>query len=431
MKINVKKYMKIFSVFLLVMVVVVTLNSVYGAINTGYGVPDAYGAGGLDTVLKKNNIIEPISSLIYFVGLLMEKLLAMIFKMVTGNAAFPWADKIVFNAVPFLDVNFINPDPGSLLGSSTGIKEVISNTYATIFTLCTTFFAVAVTVMAIKLATTAIASDKARYKEAIWNWVVGLVLLFTIHIAISFIFYLNETVVTMASQLAVDNIALAGTNSAKVAATDMVNLWVDAAKAKNLNAEAAIMLKNQPLTIAWLNMGDSFGTLKYLTTFAHDDANDIRQSTKLLDYIPQLDLARMEADLATGSDIPSLAPYVSADLATILSAVGKTSYWSELNELVTLKNLSLGSDAGGKVLISDLATYFKYNSWTYSLEWTDAAKVKKGDAIVQNALMYAILVVQSMILFIAYTKRLFFVIILALMAPVMVVFDFFNKSIGK
>ena len=42
-------------------------------------------------------------------------------------------------------------------------------------------------------------------------------------------------------------------------------------------------------------------------------------------------------------------------------------------------------------------------------------------------IMYAILVAQSLILFIAYVKRLFYVILLAMMAPVVVVFDFFQK----
>ena len=44
--------------------------------------------------------------------------------------------------------------------------------------------------------------------------------------------------------------------------------------------------------------------------------------------------------------------------------------------------------------------------------------------------MYAILVAQSLILFISYIKRLFYVIVLGLMSPAVVAYDFF-KRFGK
>lgn len=76
-------------------------------------------------------------------------------------------------------------------------------------------------------------------------------------------------------------------------------------------------------------------------------------------------------------------------------------------------------------LISNLAQYFKKTSWSYGENSWKASKV-----VIQNALMYAILVVQSLIFLIAYVKRLFYVILLAVMAPVVVVYDFFNKAIS-
>ena len=73
-------------------------------------------------------------------------------------------------------------------------------------------------------------------------------------------------------------------------------------------------------------------------------------------------------------------------------------------------------------VISTLAKAFKEMAWTNtSTSW------KPSKPVIQGALMYAILVAQSLIFFIAYAKRLFYVIILILVAPVIVVYDFFTK----
>ncbi|MBR5228130.1 MAG: hypothetical protein IKV94_05805 [Clostridia bacterium] len=77
-------------------------------------------------------------------------------------------------------------------------------------------------------------------------------------------------------------------------------------------------------------------------------------------------------------------------------------------------------------IITNLASYFKETSWGMSESGWVANK-----SVIQNALMYAILVVQSLIFFIAYAKRLFYVILLILVAPIVVVFDFFTKFGGK
>lgn len=84
-----------------------------------------------------------------------------------------------------------------------------------------------------------------------------------------------------------------------------------------------------------------------------------------------------------------------------------------------------GTENSQVSLIANLANYFKEAAWT-----TEEGGWKADKVVIQNALMYAILVVQSFIFLIAYIKRLFYVIILAVMAPLVVVYDFFNKSIS-
>ena len=105
------------------------------------------------------------------------------------GASYDYTNMDFFNAVPLLDVNFINPDGGSFVGNG-NIQAVLKNTYATILTLAASFFGIVVLITAIRLVISTIASEKAKYKQAIVDWLVGFVMLFCIHYAISFIFYL-------------------------------------------------------------------------------------------------------------------------------------------------------------------------------------------------------------------------------------------------
>ncbi len=572
MKANVNKWMKLLTVLVLVIILVTIVNSTYGAINQGYS-NQPLADVNVDETMRKNPLITPIAQIIYFVGLIMERVLTAIFQMVTGTADFPWADKIVFNAVPMLDINFINPDTSSLLTGN--IYNLISNIYATIFTLCTTFFSIAVMVMAIKLATTAIASEKAKYKQAVWDWVVGLVLLFTIHIAISFMFYLNESLVKMASDIAKKSLEQEG-ERAEVSMSENVKQLADIARSTPEREWVANVIEENPKVVQqwitlpaddasrglqqgvmtkkrWWAMGaDTLedkktilnklgGVILAMETLDLNKLQEARKSVIAINNRIYIDKKVFDNAMTFGkyqwivndmgfktktkdgqSVVYSQAPktsdftkytaaggaaiYVGAatysviaaggiagaagaatGLAGTLTAVatisgvtvvgapvavaaavgaalvaGTTYLWDEtitpttsdlipiLDELIKLKVIY---DSDGKsggtvgVLISDLAGYFKYNTWVYTLnnkniasidketdeDLKDATKgiIKMDKAIIQNALLYAIIVVQSLILFIAYIKRMFYVIILAIMAPVVVVFDFFNKALGK
>ena len=113
------------------------------------------------------------------------------FELLVGNNMFPWADKVIFNTIPLLDINFLNPSQGSLFLSSDGQTETILATivrriYFTIFAISISLLGIMVAVMAIKLAVSTIASEKAKYKEALTNWVLGIVMIFTVHYLISF-----------------------------------------------------------------------------------------------------------------------------------------------------------------------------------------------------------------------------------------------------
>ncbi|MBR5228129.1 MAG: hypothetical protein IKV94_05800 [Clostridia bacterium] len=181
----------------------VTSNDVFAAINEEYYynnvAPNEVVDAQLDNKLKDNILIDALGSLIYGIGSLMEWVLGTVFKAITKTSIFPWADSILFNAIPFLDVNVFTAAEGSLVASLQGF---IAGMYYTILTLANTFFGLAIMVTAIKLVLTAIAEEKAKYKKAIVDWILGLVMLWGIHFFISFALYLNEELVKAASTMA-------------------------------------------------------------------------------------------------------------------------------------------------------------------------------------------------------------------------------------
>ena len=72
--------------------------------------------------------------------------------------------------------------------------------------------------------------------------------------------------------------------------------------------------------------------------------------------------------------------------------------------------------------VSQLANYFKYSAFEVS-----------GDGIMAKTVnpvfcfLYTIFVFQSLLYFFAYIKRFFYIIILALMAPIVIVYNFVSK----
>ena len=556
-----KRCKKIFLIVALTAFIVLLFNSntVLGAINKEYSTFDTVTDEELTDAFKNSDILELLAKLIYAVGRFLEWILATIFKMLTGSEDFPWADKIVFNAVPLLDVNFINPGgkvngidyaPRTFVGQE-AIQSVLKNTYATVLTLAASFFGIVVLITAIKLVISTIASDKAKYKQAIVDWLVGFITLFCIHYAISFIFYLNEELVKVASRIVVENLTDVNAQVIEVAKDTVIQELIDNAEASgatyNGKLVSAIFEENTQVVLTWQNKlkwgektygvteafmkdvgflnkdwlkgkKEQYERLGMLVSWAADKSitvekiEEVRNSIKLYIYPGDIlnaaqaispdkfnDLFGKYADDAkeylqivdkhlrnawqatntpSGANKNNISSVVYGDNGDIygtysfaITADGyldiknntyhkwdgkKTTnsyylssgsgdlgldvadgtvtnyYWTTLiDELKSLKQSGSGGEVGnskGVRLIADLAEYFRYNSYSKETRPLNVTGIKNAKEIrIQNMIMYAILVAQSLILFISYVKRLFYVILLAMMAPIVVVFDFFQK----
>ncbi len=202
-----KRKIAVFLLFILFINFFFSTNfEVFAAVNENYGEPSK----GVDTSEIGSNsvLLEWIGEIVFTFASSVESIGAWLIGLTTGYSQFPWIDKVIFNTVPILDINFINPASGSFFENSDGtisaIGEVVRNTYFSILAIAIGFLSIIIAVMAIRLAISTIASEKAKYKEAIAQWVTCLVLLFGLHYLLSFLFYLNETLVSLAGSMMTD-----------------------------------------------------------------------------------------------------------------------------------------------------------------------------------------------------------------------------------
>ena len=210
-----KKTYKIIICISLFIILFANFGNIFGATNPEYKPTVDVSETALDSKIKSSVLLDTLANMINALASLAEYLLGGVFQTLTNDKIFPWADRIIFNGIAFLDINFLNPDSNSLFGNSsdpTILGEVVRNVYSTVFSLAVLFLGVAVGIMAIRLAISTIAAEKAKYKQAIVNWATCIVMLFLMHYILAFVFWVNEQMVRIASGVLIDAISESGIN---------------------------------------------------------------------------------------------------------------------------------------------------------------------------------------------------------------------------
>lgn len=264
-----KKTQKIIICISLVVMLFVNFSGVFGATNPEYTPTVNVSENALDTKIKDSILLDALANMINAIASLAEYLIGAVFSALTGDNIFPWADRIIFNGIGFLDINFLNPAENSLFvsdGETSILGEVVQQVYSSIFSLAVLFLGVAVGVMAIRLAISSIAAEKAKYKQAIVNWATCIVMLFLMHYILAFVFWVNEQLVRVASGVLIQTIEERKLNS--VDFTEALNAVVTPKQRVALFCETA---KQQPVS------GWDF----LINWFTVDDIEDVR--TKLLE----------------------------------------------------------------------------------------------------------------------------------------------------
>ena len=549
MIINKKLGKLILSVFIVILCFNIFSNTIYAAINQSYKTTTNADASKLDEDMNDDEtFLSMTAQVVYIITSGIEWVVSKLVGIFTTTDKFPWADKIIFNAVPMLDVNFINPSSYSLFerseGTSTAIAEILKNLYYTVFTIGVSFFGVCVGIIALKLIFASIASQKNKYQKALFEVFKSLILLFISYYLISFLFYVNEKLVESASAILLKTLKDNNLEFQYIPEKEYNKEVVD----NNANWQADQMLGTGITPKNYYNGGaDNIAEKSYYTDtewketlvlsdesnpfrtmdnkqFIEKVTSDATASDKAYKYLffdilsnntlPYFD--KYFNELWQGSneaDVTHLSPsnmnnimianliYDVYKLNTILEKhdfkVGDNEAYKEIEEYaryedspsndgswvsyykgkrlrpkVLIKgngvyasneeivgffkaiyddvasrynNNGNNKDAelledkefdNNEVVLSSMGVYFKSRAYyanmvgkSGSIAASESKTAKKYNVVA--CVLYAIFVVQSIMYLISYFKRFFYIIILSMIAPLVIVYDFLTKAVNN
>ena len=497
----------IFTILFIVLIMFsLTSNTIYAAINNDYGKSSSTVVdNNLDKKVNDNPVTGALASFVYSIASLVEKLVGNVFTSISGDSEFPWADRIIFNAVPLLDINFFNPADNSFFlrgNEDTPVAKMIRNTYFTILAITIAFLTIVVGIAAIRMALTTLATEKAKYKEAITKWMFSIILIFLMHNIMSFIFFLNEGLVEVASGILsnkLDDYDLNAINNnlrgelsdeervknfTEMNDFEMFGDEKEEAKEYLLDPDnvemASHLLQNASFrevalkyateggsfketafgnAIAYLfKEGSAFGLLggrKALPEEVRDALPICETTIELAKNKEALDMAKENWDDYKGlsNEEKRLKYEEDANLSTLTKWLTTEAQIVDIVDLMVsitdaaddlrgsfhevelegggtkwVKNSTLSDK---RDIIKVMAQIFKEAAYTYP---TDDEGVITGwspsKISVTGALLYAIFVFQSILYLFSYIKRFFYIVILAIFAPIIVLFDFLGKALS-
>lgn len=493
---RINNLLKVFVFTFLLIVGMQLFANVHAAINTEYGEQEEQQDVDLDKKIEASPLLDYVGAFIYALGNIAEHVTSGILSLAGAGNIFPWADKVIFNTIPILDVNFINPDKNSLLSDGTlGIGEVVRNVYFSGISIALGFFGIIVAVLAIRLAISTIGSEKAKYKEAITKWLSALVLLFGMHFVLAFLFFLNENLVVVASQMLDNQIAKNGKiitekmnalydeQSDDIVENFISKAWDSICKGWNLSWDtmkkevntirngniAEEFIASFKVTVANADLASAviyFDEMKSFESYcnSHQDLCYALISSKTV-RSELLDLIQGNCNKASWGDrtwswIKSgtiingfkndKVAQIRAFKETMQSCVSGDIHQEVVQAIKDKKSLSeLTNGKGGmeKELLTLSYNYEKYGSATHpayspisllgeyfrTAAWyidVDNNGWSPDQVSIIAAILYTMFVFQSISFFIAYVKRFFYVVILSILAPFVVLYDFLAKSVN-
>lgn len=106
---------------------------------------------------------------------------------------------IIFNRIPILDIDFFNfkKAGGKIIDSSSIIyklRKTISQWYYALFIVCAIGLLLTLIYIGIRMAISTIAERKAKYKSMLQNWILSVVILFTLHFFMVAVIYINQSI---------------------------------------------------------------------------------------------------------------------------------------------------------------------------------------------------------------------------------------------
>lgn len=169
-------------------------------------------------VQEKNNIVLSLSEIIDKIlgfmmlvpkvviigwsGIIQNLFLTDLVELITGvpNSGTITVEKIVFNEVPLLDINFFNLKTagGEVLQEDTVLyilRDSVSSWYGIFRMISIVLMLVILAYIAIRMAIASVGQEKAKYKKMFFDWLLGFVILFLIHYIMIILIELSQELI--------------------------------------------------------------------------------------------------------------------------------------------------------------------------------------------------------------------------------------------
>lgn len=459
------------------------VNSNYGNVSTEEPFKsddDKSSVGNNIKRLAEDLVLDLATKFVFSVADLVERYVSKFTKFMFGVPKFPWSDLIVFNALPYLDINFFNyTDHAIYAVGNNALGNIIKNLYYTFLVLSVSLLGVGTAITAIRLAASTIASDKAKYKESITKCLYTVVVLLSLHFLLSFIFTLNEQIVESASNILTNYFSNAEReriqeNMSSFAGSSFEDQFVffyDNLERKtdthvdNFEDFWSVLNNVNMYSIGWPSQED-----KDRRTDAYDKYESaFRDHPKEAEYVARYLLSKSSYrdsrfswdgegetpiqyyDWGGDSQNTSLFDFDGVSIKDT-----STVAWRYAIDIWNVVNASSEENLKSRYSGETGRTFYKKIKEAYTLfiakdfssmpdivsvmgeQFKDLSQVDENGSLMQNGsrepvatILYAILVVQSLMLLITYLKRVFYVAILSLLGPIVVIYDFFLNSKNK
>lgn len=139
-------------------------------------------------------------------------------------------DKVLFNEIPLLQVNFFQmPEAGAFNSEMiTSLRKNVSIWYVSIRNLAAVILAIMALYVGIRMAISSVAEEKAKYKKMLVDWVVSLGLLFVLHYIMVFVVEINDSIVEVLRNIRDNTLGGINAESWTDKSSLMDKIWSDA-----------------------------------------------------------------------------------------------------------------------------------------------------------------------------------------------------------
>lgn len=139
-------------------------------------------------------------------------------------------DKVLFNEIPLLQVNFFKmPEAGAFNSEMiTSLRKNVSIWYVSIRNLAAVILAIMALYVGIRMAISSVAEEKAKYKKMLVDWVVSLGLLFVLHYIMVFVVEINDSIVEVLRNIRDNTLGGINAESWTDKSSLMDKIWSDA-----------------------------------------------------------------------------------------------------------------------------------------------------------------------------------------------------------